>query len=444
MQGQAGLDLGQSRSLAMTDDLRGAIGLLRYRNHELVEAALLAARTNPHLSISETGQAAGLSWLDSFRHVPSDGAGRSGAGGPGKPTGAASGSEDWLPAASPGLVAHVLRQINLVIRDSAQRPIAQAYLEALEPSGWLSRGPADIARTCGCSIDEAEQVLALLQQVDPAGLFARSLAECLRLQALDAGVLTPEFARLLENLEMLAARQFDLLAAECGCDVDRLQGMIRTLRGMNPKPGAAFCEDMSPITAPDLLVCRDGDRWMVELNRSTLKAIEVVPLPGTAAAAGDLQKATALVRAVRRRNGAVLQVASAVIGWQLGFVAQGVRALRPLSLADVAEMTGLHVSTISRVTAHLLIALPARTVRFRDLFSAACAPDVARTRVLDDIRRLIGAEDPAAPITDAAIATRLARAGVVLARRTVAKFRAELGIPGAPQRRGKPAPGPRA
>jgi RNA polymerase sigma-54 factor len=444
MQSYAGLELRQSRSLVMTEDLRTAIGLLRLRNHELAEAALTAAQTNPHLHISTTRRAVGLSWLDSFRHTPPDIAARARNGGVGTGTGAAGGTDDWLPAASPGLIAHVQGQISLLIRNPAHRPIAQAYLAALEPSGWLSQGPAEIARTCGCTVDVAELVLGLLQQADPTGLFARSLAECLRLQAMEADVLAADFALLLDNLDLLADRQLDQLAVRCGCGADRLQAMIRTLRGMNPKPGAAFSDEVTPITEPDLIVCRDHDRWMIELNRSTLPAIEVVPLSATAGAAESLHKATALVRAIQRRNTTVLRVATAAIGWQMGFVAQGGRALRPLTFADIADMTGLHVSTISRVTSNLLIALPRKTISFRDLFSAACAPDIARTQVLDEIRAMIAAENPFVPITDDAITARLARTGVVLSRRTVAKFRAELGIPGAPQRRGQAVPGPAA
>lgn len=435
MQSHAGLELRQSRSLVMTDDLRSAIGLLRLRNHELADMAMLAAQANSHLRIASPQTAISLNWLDGFRHTPPDSAARD--GGSGVAPGAGGGSDDWLPAASPGLLSHVMGQINLLVRDPELRPIAHAYLAALDPSGWLSQGPSDIARTCGCTVGAAEHVLSLLQQAEPAGLFARSLAECLRLQARDTDVLTDDFAIMLDNLDLLAEQQFDLLALRCGCDDDRLQQMIRVLRGMNPKPGAAFSEEVTPIAAPDLIVCRDGDRWMIELNRSTLPAIDLEPVTGPGVNPEHLQQAAMLVRGIARRNSTVLRVASAVIGWQMGYVAQGNCALRPLTFSDIADRTGLHASTISRVTAHLMIALPRQTVPFRDFFSAACAPDVARRRVLDDIRSMIGAEDPAAPITDAAITARLAHTGVVVARRTVAKFRAELGLPGAPQRRGK-------
>ncbi|MES2967380.1 MAG: hypothetical protein V4804_01445 [Pseudomonadota bacterium] len=141
--------------------------------------AVLVAQANPHLRIASPQTAISLNWLDGFRHTPPDSAARD--GGSGVAPGAGGGSDDWLPAASPGLLSHVMRQITLLVRDPALHPIAHANLAALDPSRWLSQRPSDIARTCGCTVGAAEHVLSLLQQAEPAGLFARSLAEFLRL-----------------------------------------------------------------------------------------------------------------------------------------------------------------------------------------------------------------------------------------------------------------------
>lgn len=433
------LELGaqQTRALAMTARLRQAIGLLRLSNRQLSEHLETLAAANPHLALVPAPRLTPApNWLDQLL-APPPLAGRAPPA-PGS-TSTASDAAERAVAGPPGLIEHVTAQLGLLVRDPADHPIAEAFVAALEPSGWLGAGVDEIARACRCPVTRAERVLAALQQVEPAGLFARSLAECLRLQAEDQGLFSEDFACLLDNLPLLARGDLAALARRCGCTSERLAEMLRALRAMNPKPGASFSDTPAPIVEPDLIVRREGGKWTVELNRSTLPAIEVREAP-EAPRDELLREAHWLQRAVARRNATTLRIAREVLARQSGFLERGAQAMLPLTAADIAEATGLHLSTISRVTAGLMVATPRTTLGLRDFFSAARpalagGAAVATARVLHEMRALIAAENRAAPLRDADIARHFEAAGVVLARRTVAKYRAALGIAGAAVRR---------
>lgn len=427
----------QSRSLAMTADLRRAIGFLRCTNREIAAQVAVLAKTNPHLNVRRTSMSQTL-WASIVDPAGSQGksVAAPGAVGP-SAAGPARDGED-IASAAPGLLAHVLAQLNLLVRDPADRQVALAFAAALEPSGWLSCPVPDIARDCGCSVAAADSVLAQLQQIEPAGLFARSLADCLRLQAADRGLLTAEFDCLLDNLPMLAGGDLAGVAARCGCDVGQVAQMLRTIRTMNPKPGADFDAGPSPVREPDLVVWKNEGDWMVALNRSNLPSVRVVEKPERTGAEDSLRAARWLERAVSRRNATTLRIAREVVAHQSAFLTHGPLQMRPLSFAEVAEKTGLHVSTISRVTLGLLVSTPAGTMRFRDFFSAALdasGTEVALAAILHELRALIAAEPADRPLSDQDIADYFAARGVRLARRTVAKHRGRLKIPASAQRR---------
>lgn len=441
----ANLALRQSGAVAMTAQLTQAIGLLALDNAAL--AAHVTALANPHLDLRPRAELSAV-WLDLVRIVPP----------PVQPL--PGGAPSWalgtgglpldrdLPAAAPGLVAHVMAQLGLLVRDPALHPVALVVIEALEPSGWLSADVPALAARARVAPAVVEDVLARLQQAEPAGLFARSLAECLALQARDQGFLTPAFAALLAHLPLVAAGDLDGLALACGCPRDAVAAMIRRLRGLNPKPGAAFGDAPAPLRAPDLVLRPEGGGWLVELNAASLPAPRLRPdAPGGSPEAW--RAARWLMRALERRNATALRVASEIVARQQGLLARGPDAMDPLTIADIALATGLHRSTISRVTAALTVALPRRTLPLRAFFCARVtgraqpgdAPSVPA--MLGMLRAIVAAEDPARPLSDDAIAQRLAQGGAALARRTVAKYRAQAGIPAQPARRGAAARNPR-
>ena len=437
---QQGLELRTLRTLAMTTQLRQAIGLLKYSNADLRSRIEAHAARNPAIALHTEQTPPERS--DPARPAP-----------PPVPQMAGNGAaEAILAQPDSGLHAHVIRQIGMSFRDPAERGIAEAFAGALEPSGWLGRAPAEIAREVGCASARAEDVLHRLQQFEPAGLFARDLAECLRLQAQDRGLLSPEMAIVLDHLDLLARGALDALSGLTGLREAELRALVRQIRSLDPKPGAAFGDGPAPIRPPDVIVSPRGvGAWQVDLNHATTPRVTVRD-PGadafTDAAAREaaLAEARWLERAVSRRHATTLKVAAAVVHRQTEFLRRGPEALRPLSFADIAAATELHESTVSRVVAGLLVATPRATYPLRDFFSTALpgrggGTEISATAARNAIERMITEEKPDRPLSDAAIVERMRADGIRLARRTVAKYREMMGIPSSARRRARAGAG---
>ncbi len=421
----------QARSLRMTPQLRQAIGLLHCNNLGLADFLERAVLANPYLS------------LQPLHRPPLPSGHQPAAARPGGAAGDPS-QIDARPAAAAGLHEHARGQADLALRDPRQRRIAEHFIAALEPSGWLGRSAAEISVEAGCTAAEAEAVLAALQQqVEPAGLYARSLSECLRLQAQDRGVLDPGLDWLLDNLMTLGRGDIAGLAVASGQTPQAILGQLALIRTFDPKPGAGFDQQPAAVMPPDLIVARRDDGWAVDLNRSTLPTVTVRDAAAGSLADEDrqlLDAARGLERAVRRRNVTTLQIGAEIVRRQAAFLADGIMHLRPMTCGDVAGAIGLHDSTVSRVIAGMLIATPRETLPLRDLFSVALAsrqsPEGASARsVREELRRQIAREDRARPLSDRQLAEILAAQGISVARRTIAKYRDLLRIPGAAERR---------
>lgn len=361
---------------------------------------------------------------------------------------AASGAPDWdevaaLQEARPSLFAHVAAQIPLAFDSVEECRVAMVFAEALEPTGWLGLPVEIVAEQAGVGPAEAAAVLARLQQLEPAGLFARSLAECLRLQAEDRGLLTWELDTVLAHLDLLAAGRLSELAGLCDGTVQDIRASLAILRSLDPKPGEAFSADRAPVQPPDLRACfRDG-AWEVELNRSNLPRLRLTgdTLPdvtGNSAAGDYLSRARSsarwLLQAVERRQTTLLRTAACLVRHQAGFLDHGPRHLRPLSMDEVAAELSLHPSTISRATSSRMIETPRGTVPLKAFFSRAFVPDNAAEAQSQDamialVGEIVAAEDRAHPLSDAAIVALANASGAALARRTVTKYREALGIP---------------
>jgi RNA polymerase sigma-54 factor len=435
---QQDMRLGQHRSLAMTTQLRQAIGLLKFNNAELINHLAVLASENPAISLVPDPLCGLPRKLK--RETPAQ-------ANPVESAGGTAATEATLAQPPSGLHDHVRTQIGLSFRNSRERAIAEAFCESLEPSGWLREPVAEVARRIRASIDEAEVVLTKLQQLEPTGIFARNLAECLRLQAADQGLLTTEMAKVLENLHVLAKGAVDDLARLCSVSEAEIHRIVGQIRRFNPKPGAAFALDATPARTPDLIVTAGGSGvWNVELNRSTTPRVVVreAALDGLVdddARRKALAEAHWLERAVSRRNATTLRIGGAVVQRQSEFFRLGPAGLTPLSFADVADVAGVHESTVSRISAGLMISTPRGTIPLRELFSVALpridgGAMVSAGAVRHAIRCLIAAEDPSCPLSDSAIAQRLQlEAGARIARRTVAKYRDMMRIPGSSTRR---------
>lgn len=431
--GQVGLTVEQRGALAMTPALQQAIGFLAMSNVDL--SARLADLRGRNAALARTIEERPSQWLSLIRPVSPPGAAK--APSPVSHVELGGVDQDRVAQGDPGLIAHVSRQLPLLLRRTSDLPIAEAFLMSLEPTGWLGESVERIAQRAGVSVERADAVLLQLQAAEPTGLFARSLAECLRLQARETGLATPAFERLLENLPLLAEGKLDDLVTLCGCDLDGVHRMVRALRRLNPKPGAAFSGQAAPALPPDLILQRDGEGWLVELNAATTPSLHIAPDGGPPDAR---REARMLIQALERRNATVLSIAAEIVQRQDAHL-RGAGPIAALTINDLAAATGLHRSTVSRVTAALVMKIPGRTLGLRDLLCAA-APQTRQLddphsvrAVLDRMKAIVAAEDKSKPLTDAEIATILLPEGAALARRTVAKYRSLAGIPSRSARR---------
>ena len=432
--------IGQRQSLVVTAQLQQAIQLLQMGNTDLQSFIESQAEENPFL---EVGSRAVQPKSTRDLTLPSQ---------------LRAGGDDWdrigQLAADPGpsLYAHVAAEIARLNLSPAEALMAEAFLDALEPSGWLGQPLATIADRLFISEEEAEHLLVKLQRIEPAGLFARNLSECLSLQAAEQGLLTPAFSALLDHLPMLAQADLRGLCRACNVAMEDLKSMLRQIRSFNPKPGATF--DATPITqrAPDLIITRGAEGWRVDLNRSTLPTVVVRSdearrlsrrqVTANAYVAERLSVARWLSRAVEHRNQTTLKVGAEVVRRQIDFLELGASRMRPMVLREVAEAIGVHESTVSRVCSGILIATPQGTFPLKSFFSAALANrDEAgeagsASAVRHRIQKMIATENPEEPLSDDHIARVIGQEdGVQLARRTVAKYRDQLRIPSSVDRR---------
>lgn len=434
MQMSLAQSFGHRQSIAVSPQLRQAIVLLQMGNAELQAFIEAQSEENPFVEV-----AVPVAPLPPLVREP-----------------AGSGADQIaaLPdQAERSLYLHVARQIGQMNLGPDDLALAAVFLDELEPTGWLGQSTAEIAARAGVPIERAEALLARLQRLDPAGVFARTLAECLRPQVEERGLMSPLFDRVLHNLRLLASGDVSGLARACGCGLAELRPILRHLRGLDPKPGLRFDTARDPVRPPDLVVTpAAGGGWQVELNRSSLPAVLVrdgaaqrlsAPARRDRDARGyiaeRLSVARWLARAVDHRNRTVLRIGEEIVRQQPDFFARGPAHLRPMVLQDIAAAAGVHESTVSRVAGCILMATPHGTLPLKRFFSAALGAqrDVAGSAaaVRHRIGALIRCEAPEAPLSDDQIVRLMRSEGISVARRTVAKYRDQLNIPGSVERR---------
>lgn len=416
------IGLRQTQRLALNPTLTASIRVLRSDTGGLARYLEEQAAANPCLRLDHVEPREWLPrWQWAFDRV-------------------AGGAEPDIHAAgSPSLSAHVMGEIDRLVAPAAQRRIAQHLADALEASGWLGGTLAEVARQARVSVAEVEPVLVRLQQMEPAGLFARSLAECLRLQARAAGELTPDMEAVLAHLDLLGRGDLVRLARVTGLDAARIQSVLRCIRGYDPKPGTQFSQGAAVVREPDLILRRGAGGWEISLNRSALPTVRVEEAPdGLRKAGGAWSQARSVQRMVEMRNQTLLRVAQEMLLRQAPALEAGCEAQVPMTMAEVARALDLHESTVSRVVAGASADTPLGTWWLRDLFSPGLGPDggpPSAAAVRSRMERMIGAEPRDRPLSDEALVAALAGEGVRLARRTVAKYREMLNIPPAHRRK---------
>jgi len=441
------LDVRPTTGLVITPQMRQALKLLQLSGSDLMAAVAEEVERNPLLELDETGarggeRAAGAAPRPAERghHLAGSEAGF---------------GEDRLERlrAAPTLREHLMAQSRALLDTPRERLIGAYLVGMVDDAGYLRTDPADTARELNCAVDQVADVLETLRKSEPAGVFARDLADCLSLQLADRGRLDPAMAALVAHLDAVAAGDRAKLRRACGVGDSDLDDLIAELRALDPKPGLTFGSATAPAIMPDILVARtpDGD-WEIELNPAVLPRLIVnnayrarVSKLGDRATNSYLtdcfQSANWLLRALHQRSETILKVAAEIVRRQAAFLDQGIAGLRPLVLRDVAEAVGLHESTISRATNGKYLATPRGTFELRYFFTVAlggaAAPEDGHSAefVRHRIRRLVADETSPGALSDERLAAQLSAEGIDIARRTVAKYRDSLGIGSSAARR---------
>jgi RNA polymerase sigma-54 factor len=354
---------------------------------------------------------------------------------------------DRLEGGETGLAEHLLAQLRGTGGTIGR--LAEAIVHELEETGYLETPLRLIAEECEASLAEAEQALELVQSLDPPGIAARNLEECIALQAKAADRHDPAMARLIANLDLLAKGRMADLRRICGVDEEDLADMVRELRAYDPKPGCRFTAKEPEAITPDVLVRRLKGGWIVELNNAALPKVLVNRRYYSELKSGPqdkkskawlsecLAEANWLVKALDQRARTIVKVATEIVKQQQGFFEHGVAALKPLTLAKVAEAIEMHESTVSRVTSNKYLACDRGMFELKYFFGSGVASEggegTAAEAVKAAIKTIIEAE--AEVLSDDAIAVMLNERGMDIARRTVVKYREAMGIGSSIQRR---------
>jgi RNA polymerase sigma-54 factor len=354
---------------------------------------------------------------------------------------------DRVQYSAASLAEHLLDQLHGASGDEGD--LARIIAEMLEETGYLTMPLTEIAEATGAPLPTVERALALVQSLDPAGVGARSLAECLALQASSADRYDPAMARLIDNLDLLSKGRTADLKRICGVDDEDLADMVRELRAYDPKPGCQISAGAAEDVTPDVFVRRTRGGYAVELNQATLPRVLVNRRYYQELKSGPqdkksrawlsecLQSANWLVKALDQRARTIVKVVSEIVKRQQGFFDRGVSAMKPMTLREVAEAIEMHESTVSRVTSNKYLLCDRGLYELKYFFGSGVASaegdGAAAEAVKAAIKGLIDAEDEI--LSDDAIAGLLKQRGFDVARRTVVKYREAMGIGSSIQRR---------
>ncbi len=335
-------------------------------------------------------------------------------------------------------------QLYINVIDDQTRKIGLYMMDFLDDAGYFTGDIAEIAESLGIEKEQVEETLKELQQLEPSGIFARNLEECLRIQLEDKNRLDPCMFTLLSNLQMLGLRRFDTLMGLCGVDEEELEEMISEIKSCNPKPALGYNKKEYAPAQPDIYIRRKSDgTFTVELNNGALPKVLVNKRyyeEVADKAAGKTEKqfmreniasANFIVRALDSRANTMVKTAAAIVRHQEEFFKYGIKYLKPLTLAQIADEVGLHESTISRVTTAKYMQTPRGSFEMKYFFTSGVANaggEVASTSVKEQIKEMLEKEDKNSPLSDDVIAKLLAKRGVKISRRTVMKYREAMGI----------------
>jgi RNA polymerase sigma-54 factor len=364
--------------------------------------------------------------------------------------------ENTLSTAA-SLADHLFWQLSLQTHDDRVKEIGRAIIGNLDDDGYLVASVEEIAAMGEWPVADVEKALQHVQTFDPIGVAARDLQECLWLQIRHLGLEgTPSEKIVTEHLRLLQNHQVPEIARKLGMPIEELKQHIEIIRNLDPKPGSRYNPSQSQYVIPDVYVVKVEDQYVAMLNEEGLPQLRISPvyrrlLDKSGQAGGEeagetrayvkdkFRSALWLIKSVDQRQKTIHKVATSIINFQREFLDQGIEYLRPLVLRDVANDIGMHESTVSRVVNNKYMHTPQGVFEMKYFFhsgiSSSYGESVSSVTIKQRIRKIIENEDPRKPLSDSKIVSILQKEGLMLARRTIAKYREELKIPTSNQRK---------
>ncbi|ELQ1291789.1 TPA: RNA polymerase factor sigma-54 [Escherichia coli] len=471
-----GLQLRLSQQLAMTPQLQQAIRLLQLSTLELQQELQQALESNPlleqidtheEIDTRETQDSETLDTADALEQkempeeLPLD-ASWDTIYTAGTPSGTSGDYiDDELPVyqgeTTQTLQDYLMWQVELTPFSDTDRAIATSIIDAVDETGYLTVPLEDILESIGdeeIDIDEVEAVLKRIQRFDPVGVAAKDLRDCLLIQLSQFDKTTPwlEEARLIisDHLDLLANHDFRTLMRVTRLKEDVLKEAVNLIQSLDPRPGQSIQTGEPEYVIPDVLVRKHNGHWTVELNSDSIPRLQInqhyASMCNNARNDGDsqfirsnLQDAKWLIKSLESRNDTLLRVSRCIVEQQQAFFEQGEEYMKPMVLADIAQAVEMHESTISRVTTQKYLHSPRGIFELKYFFSSHVntegGGEASSTAIRALVKKLIAAENPAKPLSDSKLTSLLSEQGIMVARRTVAKYRESLSIPPSNQRK---------
>ena len=471
-----GLQLRLSQQLAMTPQLQQAIRLLQLSTLELQQELQQALESNPlleqidtheEIDTRETQDSETLDTADALEQkempeeLPLD-ASWDTIYTAGTPSGTSGDYiDDELPVyqgeTTQTLQDYLMWQVELTPFSDTDRAIATSIVDAVDDTGYLTVPLEDILESMGdeeIDIDEVEAVLKRIQRFDPVGVAAKDLRDCLLIQLSQFDKTTPwlEEARLIisDHLDLLANHDFRTLMRVTRLKEDVLKEAVNLIQSLDPRPGQSIQTGEPEYVIPDVLVRKHNGHWTVELNSDSIPRLQInqhyASMCNNARNDGDsqfirsnLQDAKWLIKSLESRNDTLLRVSRCIVEQQQAFFDQGEEFMKPMVLADIAQAVEMHESTISRVTTQKYLHSPRGIFELKYFFSSHVntegGGEASSTAIRALVKKLIAAENPAKPLSDSKLTSMLSEQGIMVARRTVAKYRESLSIPPSNQRK---------
>jgi RNA polymerase sigma-54 factor len=343
------------------------------------------------------------------------------------------------------LQEHLMQQAEMADLSPPALAAMRHLVGSLDDRGFLTQSPSDVALQTGLPLEAVQEALKVLKTFDPAGIGAQNLADCLLAQLAAKGRGSSLAGRMIrDHFDLLTRRRIPELARKLGADADDVQSAIEEIGKLDPAPGRRFADDNNRVVVPDVTVEKDGDEWKIHLNSDYIPRLRISSTYRDLIAKGTLSKEERdylrermrsgkfLIDSIEQRQRTIERITREIIKAQEPFFENGVSHLKPLTMTQIAEVVGVHETTVSRAIANKFIKTPHGVFDFKYFFTPGYQADsgaaVSNTSVKEMIADLISIEDKGAPLSDQELVAKLLEKGITIARRTVAKYREELGI----------------